>query len=70
VFWWFEKGGQFLRYEVGELAEGGFVLRVVDPDGTEHAERFTDSADLSKRQVDFERSLADEGWTGPHGWNL
>jgi hypothetical protein len=70
VFWWFERGGQFLRYEVNGVPEGGYVLRVVDPDGAEHAERFTDSSDLSKRQVDFERELVSNGWTGPHGWNL
>jgi hypothetical protein len=70
VFWWFERRGQFLRYEVNDAPEGGYVLRVIDPDGTEHAERFMDSSDLSKRQVDFERELVSNGWTGPHGWNL
>ena len=70
MFWWFERGGQFMRYEVSELPEGGYVLRVVDVDGTEHAERFSDSSDLNKRQEDFERELTDKGWNGPHGWNL
>jgi len=70
VFWWFERGGQFLRYEVSDVPEGGYILRIIDPDGTERAERFEDSADLSKRQIDFERELTAKGWTGPHGWNL
>jgi hypothetical protein len=70
LFWWFERGGQFLRYEVNGVPGGGYVLRVIDPDGTERAELFEDSHDLSKRQADFERELSSQGWTGPHGWNL
>jgi hypothetical protein len=70
LFWWFEREGKFLRYEVTECAGGGYELRIIDPDGTEHTERFEDSSDLSKRQIDFERELTAKGWTGPHGWNL
>jgi hypothetical protein len=70
VFWWFERQGQFLRYEITDLPAGGYELRVIDADGIERVENFEDSADLTKRQVDFERGLAAEGWTGPHGWNL
>jgi len=70
VFWWFERRGQFLRYEITDLPGGGYELRVIDADGTERVENFEDSSDLTKRQVDFERDLAAEGWTGPHGWNL
>jgi hypothetical protein len=70
VFWWFERGGEFMRYEVNELPEGGYVMRIVDLDGTEHVENFIDSSDLSRRQADFERELSEKGWTGPHGWNL
>jgi hypothetical protein len=70
LFWWFQRGGEFLRYEVNETPDGGYVLRVVDPDGNERTEHFDHSADLSKRQIDFERELTARGWTGPHGWNL
>jgi hypothetical protein len=70
VFWWFERSGQFLRYETRDAPGGGYELRVVKPDGSEEVENFTDSSALTRRQRDFERSLADEGWTGPHGWNL
>jgi hypothetical protein len=69
MFWWFERGGQFLRYEARALNSRAYELCVVAPDGTERSEQFADSSDLSKRQVDFERELAAEGWTGPHGWN-
>lgn len=70
MFWWFERRGQFLRYEVRDLPAGGYEMRVVDIDGTERAEHFDDSSELTKRQVDFESELLADGWTGPHGWNL
>jgi hypothetical protein len=68
VFWWFERSGQYLRYESRQLDGGRFELRVIDPDGTEHVETFQHSEELSKRQAEFERELAAEGWNGPHGW--
>ena len=70
VFWWFERRGQYLRYEVRDLPDGGYELRVIDADGRERAELFDDSSELTKRQLDFEKELLEEGWTGPHGWNL
>jgi hypothetical protein len=70
VFWWFQRGSDYLRYESREVKTGDYELRVTDPDGTEHVEHFDDSAELAQRQRDFERRLADQGWTGPHGWNV
>jgi hypothetical protein len=70
VFWWFERRGQFLRYEVRDLPDGRYELRVIDIDGSERAEHFIDSGDLNKRQIEFEKDLAADGWTGPVGWNL
>jgi hypothetical protein len=70
VFWWFERAGQFLRYEASVAATGGFELRIVEPDGTERVERFDDSSALARRQADFEHQISAEGWTGPHGWNV
>lgn len=70
MFWWFEKRGKFLRYEVRDLSDGRYELRVMDVDGTERTEHFTDSSQLTRRQIDFENELLAGGWTGPHGWNL
>ena len=70
MFWWFERRGEFLRYEVREMPDGRFEFRVIDIDGSERAEHFVDSGELNKRQIEFERDLAADGWTGPVGWNL
>lgn len=70
LFWWFEKTGKYLRYEAKARPDGGYELRVINPDGTEHVELFDDSNGLSRRQKAFEGELASDGWNGPHGWNL
>ena len=52
------------------LPTGGFELRIVEPDGTELVERFSDSSDLEKRQHAVISEVQNAGWSGPHGWNL
>jgi len=69
VFLWFERRGQYLRYEARQTS-GGYELRIVEPDGTETVEEFAESEELTARQIEFERQLATDGWGGPHGWNL
>ena len=46
------------------------VLASLEPDGTELVERFTDSSDLEKRQHAVINEVKNNGWSGPHGWNL
>jgi hypothetical protein len=70
VFWWFERGGNYLRCEAQQMSTGGYELRIVTPDGAEHVEHFSDSQDLTKRQHDVIDEITAEGWTGPHGWVL
>jgi hypothetical protein len=70
VFWWFERGGSYLRCETLEMASGGYELRIVGPDGTERIERFTDARELTRRQHDVIDEVTRDGWTGPHGWHL
>ncbi len=70
MFWWFERGGRYLRCEAAPAATGGFELRLVQPDGTEHVERFSDSSTLLERQVEVMDEMIRDGWDGPHGWNV
>jgi hypothetical protein len=70
VFWWFEKSGQYTRCEVLPISSGGFELRVVEPSGAEHVERFDSEVALAARQHAVEAQLRTAGWSGPHGWVL
>jgi len=68
VFWWFERGGKFIRCEAREVSKEVYDLIVEMPDGTEAIEHFSDQAALSARQAALGRALKIEGWTGPRGW--
>ncbi len=70
MFWWFQRNGQYLRYEARPAPDRGFEFCIIEADGTERIERFNDSGELAKRQLEFERQIVKEGWSGPHGWNV
>lgn len=69
VFWWFERRGKFLRYEARANADG-FEFCIIEPDGSETVERYSESRELARRQAEFEQAVRSDGWSGPHGWNL
>lgn len=68
MFWWFERNGQHLRLEVLELRPGAYELRLIEPNGEERVETFSDARELADRQAEVHQSLGRQGWTGPHGW--
>jgi hypothetical protein len=70
MFWWFKRGDAYLRYEARQSDEVTYELRIVNVDGSEEVEHFDNDQELSARQRDLEQQLADDGWSGPHGWNL
>jgi len=70
VFSWFNRGDDFVSYEARRLDTGLYELRFVNVDGGERVELFENEQLLNDRQRELERSLAVDGWTGPHGWNL
>jgi hypothetical protein len=67
MIWFFERQGQYVRCETRKTADGAYELVTTREDGTEQVERFDDSADLPKRQVEIEQGLTANGWSGPHG---
>jgi len=70
MFWWFKRGAHYVRYEARQVGSRVYELCFVDVDGIEKVERFDDQQALVDRQRELESTLADDGWTGPHGWNL
>jgi hypothetical protein len=70
VFWWFQRGDSYVRYESRRNEASAYELRFVDADGHEVVERFDNEEDLAARQRILEQKLIEDGWSGPHGWNL
>ena len=69
MFYWFERRGQYIRYEIRFFKSGEYEFAMIDADGAEHVERYTDGSEFSKRQHEFEQTLIVQGWAGPYGRN-
>jgi hypothetical protein len=70
MFTWFKRDTDFIGYEARELSPGAYQLVVRQPDGSEQLEEFSDQRALTSRQMALHQELEEQGWTGPHGWNL
>jgi hypothetical protein len=67
MFWWFERGGEFLHLEVLQSALDRYELRIVQPNGTEQVEWFERARDVERRQEEVFTAITQAGWMGPHG---
>ena len=70
MFTWFKRNAEFLGYEARQISTNLYELVVRLADGTERVEQFDGQAALTQRQLALQRELEEEGWTGPHGWNM
>ena len=70
MFWWFERGGRYLRCETRFVRSDRYEFVTTMPDGIERVEQFTKSDAMAERQTAIQRELEAEGWSGPHGWNI
>jgi hypothetical protein len=70
MFWWFEREGTYRRCEILTVGDGAYELRLVDEDGEERIEQFSDTVALRDREQKVIADLAANGWSGPHGWVL
>jgi len=67
MFWWFERGEEIIRLEVLQLASDSFELRVIEADGSETAETFSNASDLARRHAQLQDQVRKDGWNGPRG---
>ena len=68
MVFFFERQGQFIRCESRQAEKGhGYELAIIYPDGHEEIERYDDTVELNKRQLQLESELTSAGWFGPHG---
>ena len=65
MFTWFQRKSEFLGYEVRKTDSGVYELAVRQADGAERIEQFADQQSLTARQMELQRQLEQEGWTGP-----
>jgi hypothetical protein len=63
MIWFFERGGERLRYEIRHGgADAVYELEITYPDGRIETEQVQEAADLLHRCAARARALKDEGW--------
>jgi hypothetical protein len=63
MIWFFDRGGQRLRYEIRRTESGDkYELVIGHPDGRTEVEQLVEPSDLLKRCMELAESLKHEGW--------
>ena len=63
MIWFFDKGGEKLRYEIlRDRADGKYRVVITRPDGTESVEEVDEPTELIERSVQLMNSLRSDGW--------
>ncbi len=67
MFYFFQRGHDFLRCEINGDDRSGYQITVTQPDGSERVETFETSDQAHARWLQIQESFKTEGWWGPHG---
>ena len=62
MIWFFDKGGEKLRYEITRDESGHYRLVITHPDGRESVEELDEPKALIDRSVELMNSLRGSGW--------
>jgi hypothetical protein len=67
VFYFFQRGAEFVRCEINGDDKSGFRVTITEPGGTERSETFATSDAAHARWLEIQESFKNDGWWGPHG---
>jgi hypothetical protein len=67
VFYFFQRGPDFVRCEINGDEAGGYSIVITEPDGKERTESFSSSDTAHARFLEIQERLKSQGWWGPHG---
>jgi hypothetical protein len=63
VIWFFDRGGEKIRYEIShDRALGRYRLIVTRPDGSESVEEVDEPGELIERSAQLMNTLRGDGW--------
>ena len=67
MFYFFQRGPDFVRCEISGDDASGYKVAVTEPDGQERMESFANSDAAHARWLEIQERLKSDGWWGPHG---
>jgi hypothetical protein len=67
MFYFFQKGPDYLRCELRGRDDGTYELGIQEPGMAERVERFQSSQDAQRRWEELQKRFVGDGWFGPYG---
>lgn len=67
MFYFFQKGPDYLRCEIQACTDGSFELLITGPDTVERTETYLTSQQAEKRWTELQAGYTTDGWAGPFG---
>ena len=67
MFYFFQKGRDYLRCEIQPRTDGTFELLITGPEKVERTENYLTSQQAEKRWNELQAEFATQGWSGPFG---
>ena len=67
MFYFFQKGREYMRCEIQSRMDGTFELLITGPEKVERTENYLTSQQAEKRWNELQAEFSTQGWTGPFG---
>lgn len=67
MFYFFQRGTDFVRFEISGDDRSGYTITITEPGGAERTETFSTSDAAHARWLEVQERFKSEGWWGPHG---
>ena len=67
MFYFFQKGRDYLRCEMRTCEDGSYELSIEEPDTQERVEHFPTSQQAQRRWEELQKRFTGDGWFGPYG---
>jgi hypothetical protein len=67
VFYFFQRGADFVRCEISGDDETGYRITISEPGAPERTETFAAGEEAHARWLQIQEQLRGDGWWGPHG---
>jgi hypothetical protein len=67
VFYFFQRGTDFVRCEISGDDQSGYRITITEPNGAERTETFETGDAAHARWLEIQEQFKGNGWWGPHG---
>lgn len=67
MFYFFQRGPDFVRCEINGDSESGYRITIIEPEGHEETETLESSEAAHARWLEIQDRFMSQGWWGPHG---